>query len=111
MDREKTLTRQRPEAGFRPSQLRERDFVHEEYVLSADAEMDLDAIWDYIAQDSLDAADRWIDNLSEAFEALERNLGLGYRRKDLTSLPVLVWSVGAYLSFIVLMVKRLRLYL
>jgi hypothetical protein len=34
----------------------------------AGAEMDLEAIWDYIAQDSLDAADRWIEKEFEAFE-------------------------------------------
>jgi plasmid stabilization system protein ParE len=28
------------------------------YVLSADAELDLDEIWEYIAQDNIDAADR-----------------------------------------------------
>ena len=33
------------------------------YVLSEDADRDLDAIWDYIAVDSIDAADRWIGNL------------------------------------------------
>jgi plasmid stabilization system protein ParE len=30
------------------------------YVLSVAAELDLDEIWEYIAQDNLDAADRWI---------------------------------------------------
>jgi len=30
------------------------------YVLSADADFDLDEIWEYIAADNLDAADRWI---------------------------------------------------
>jgi plasmid stabilization system protein ParE len=30
------------------------------YVLSADADLDLDEIWEYIAADSIDAADRWI---------------------------------------------------
>ncbi len=67
------------------------------FVLSAAAEMDLDAIWDYIAQDSLDAANRWIEKLFEAFEGLDRNPGLGHKREDLTSLPVLFWPVGAYL--------------
>jgi len=28
------------------------------YVLSAAAELDLEAIWEYIAQDNIDAADR-----------------------------------------------------
>jgi plasmid stabilization system protein ParE len=29
------------------------------YILSEDADRDLDEIWDYIAEDSIDAADRW----------------------------------------------------
>jgi plasmid stabilization system protein ParE len=66
-------------------------------VLSVAAEMDLEAIWDYIAQDSLDAADRWMEKLFEAFEVLDRNPGLGHKREDLTSLPVLFWPVDAYL--------------
>jgi len=67
------------------------------FVLSAAAEMDLEAIWDYIAQDSLNSADRWIEKLFETFEVLDKNPGLGHKREDLTSLPVLFWPVGAYL--------------
>ena len=31
------------------------------YILGSDAELDLNAIWEYIADDNVDAADRWID--------------------------------------------------
>jgi plasmid stabilization system protein ParE len=37
------------------------------YVLSADAALDLDQMWEYIAADSVDAADRWIGKLFDAF--------------------------------------------
>jgi plasmid stabilization system protein ParE len=37
---------------------------------------------DYIAQDSLDAADRWIEKLFEDFQVLGRNPGLGHKRLD-----------------------------
>ncbi len=33
------------------------------YVLSADADLGLDSIWEHIAADSIDAADRWIGKL------------------------------------------------
>ena len=33
------------------------------YVLSAGADLDLDDIWEYIAADSVDAADSWIGKL------------------------------------------------
>jgi plasmid stabilization system protein ParE len=67
------------------------------YVLSVDADLDLDDIWDHIAQDSIDAADRWIGRLFEAFEALGQTPGMGHKRQDLTQLPVLFWPVGSYL--------------
>lgn len=67
------------------------------YVLSAAAEADLDAIWEYIALDNVDAADRWIERLFAAFEALAQTPGMGHKREDLTSFPVYFWPVGAYL--------------
>jgi plasmid stabilization system protein ParE len=59
------------------------------HALSAAAELDLEAIWEYIAQDSVDAADRWIGKLFDAFEALEQAPGMGHKREDLTTFPVL----------------------
>jgi len=66
------------------------------YVLSVAAELDLDSIWDYIAQDNLEGADRWIGRLFDGFEMLAQTPGLGHKREDLTSLPILFWTVGAY---------------
>jgi antitoxin ParD1/3/4/toxin ParE1/3/4 len=68
-----------------------------EYVLGADAELDLADIWNYIADDNIDAADRWIGVLFEAFDALAQTPTMGHRRRDLTAHPVLFWTVGAYL--------------
>jgi plasmid stabilization system protein ParE len=70
-----------------------------DYVLSLDAEFDLDHIWEYIAADSIDAADRWITKLFDAFEALAQTPA-GHHRDDLTSYPVLFWPVGAYVIVI-----------
>jgi len=67
------------------------------YVLAKDAELDLGDVWDYIATDSMEAADRWIANLFDAFEALGRTPGMGRKREGLTPYPVLFWPVGAYL--------------
>ena len=68
-----------------------------QYVLNVDAEQDLNEIWEYIADDSIDAADRWIAKLFDAFESLAQSPGIGHKREDLTALPVLFWPVGAYL--------------
>jgi antitoxin ParD1/3/4/toxin ParE1/3/4 len=67
------------------------------YVLSAAAERDLDHIWDFIAEDSIDVADRWIGKLFDAFETLAQTPGLGRKREDITAHPVLFWSLGSYL--------------
>jgi toxin ParE1/3/4 len=67
------------------------------YVLSKDADLDLDEIWKYIGQDSVDAADRWIGKLFDAFETLAANPRIGHTRTDLTLSPVLFWPVEAYL--------------
>lgn len=67
------------------------------YILSEDADLDLDSIWDYIAEDSIDAADKWIGKLFAAFDAIGETPGIGHKREDLTPLPVLFCPVGAYL--------------
>jgi plasmid stabilization system protein ParE len=67
------------------------------YVLSVAAEFDFDEIWEYIAQDNLDAADRWIGKLFDAFQLLAQTPAIGHKREDLTPFPVLFWPVGAYL--------------
>ena len=66
-------------------------------VLSADADLDLDGIWEYIAADSIDAADRWVGKLFDAFDALAHMPGMGHKREDLTDYPVRIWPVGSYL--------------
>jgi plasmid stabilization system protein ParE len=37
-----------------------------DYVLSVDADFDLDDIWEYIAADNINAADHWIEKLFDA---------------------------------------------
>ena len=46
------------------------------YVLSPAADQDLADIWDYIAADSIAAADRWIGKLFDAFESLAQHPNL-----------------------------------
>jgi plasmid stabilization system protein ParE len=67
------------------------------YLLGADAAIDLDDIWNYIANDDIDAADRWTGKLFDTFEALARMPGMGHTREDLTHQPVRFWPVGAFL--------------
>jgi toxin ParE1/3/4 len=67
------------------------------YVLSSEALLDLDDIWGYIAQDDIEAADRWIAKLLNACQTLARNPHIGHHRAEITDTSVLLWPVGAYL--------------
>lgn len=52
-----------------------------QYVLSVAAALDLDEIWDFFAQDNIDAADRWINKLFDAFTSLAHAPGMGHKRR------------------------------
>jgi plasmid stabilization system protein ParE len=67
------------------------------YILGAGAVADLEEIWEFIAQDNPEAANRWVEKLFDTFEEFGRVPGMGHRREDLTSFPVLFFPVGAYL--------------
>ena len=66
------------------------------YVLHPAAYDDLDDIWEYIAADSLDAADRVRDEVQEAIRALVPLPHQGHRRPDLTSRPLRFQVVREY---------------
>ncbi len=68
-----------------------------EYILTEEADRDLNEIWEFIAQDDIEAADRWDAKLRDTFGMLARNPRAGHSRTDLTDGPVLFWPVGAYL--------------
>lgn len=62
------------------------------------AELDLLDIWDYIADDSMDRADEFLDRIEEKLHLLARNPGLGKRRDEL--LPGLQsFPIGNYVVF------------
>ena len=67
------------------------------YVISPEADQDLQDIWEFIAHDDVDAADRWDSKLREAFSLLAQNPRIGHNRKDIARFPVLFWPVGKYL--------------
>lgn len=79
------------------------------YVLSVGAELDLGEIWEYIADDRIAAADRWIEKLFDAFEALAEAPGIGHKREDLTAYPILFWPVGAYLVLYRVAARRIEI--
>lgn len=68
-----------------------------EYVLAPAAVEDLDEIWLHIARDSIDAAERVLDELEAACELLSGRPHAGHIREELADASVKFWSVGSYL--------------
>jgi toxin ParE1/3/4 len=68
------------------------------YRLSREARADLEAIWAFIAKDNADAADRFIDRVTEKFKLLTRRPAMGRSCDEL--FPGLKrFAVGRYLIF------------
>lgn len=67
------------------------------YRLTARAEADVEAIVDFIADDSVDAAVKVVRALEDAFGLLASRPGIGHVRQDLTERPLKFWSVYSYL--------------
>ena len=68
-----------------------------DHFYSPEARLDLLEIWEHIAQDNLDAADRVEQEIEHAVSMLVRNPELGHLRRDLTSKPVRFWPIYSYL--------------
>ena len=59
------------------------------YAFHSDAFADLDEIWEYIAEDNLDAADRVIADIHTVLRTLAFSPHIGHRRPDLTARPLM----------------------
>lgn len=68
------------------------------YRLSANAQDDLDGIWDYIAQSDPEAADRFVDSLYRKFITIGKGIKLGSARPELGK-DVRMWPHGNYLIY------------
>ena len=66
------------------------------FVLHPEAYADLNEIWEYIAADNLDAADRVLDELYESVTSLVRFPHQGHSRPELTSRPLRFHVVRDY---------------
>jgi antitoxin ParD1/3/4/toxin ParE1/3/4 len=68
-----------------------------DYALHPEALADIDEIWEYIARESVDAADRAVETIFDNISTLAASPQQGHRRMDLTSSPLLFWRVYGYL--------------
>ena len=58
---------------------------------------DLQEIWEFVSEDSFDAADRLLEEFYRAFDQLAEMPGMGHKRQDLTNRDVLFWPVHSHL--------------
>lgn len=71
------------------------------YRLTPAAIDDIDRIWDFIAADNAEAADRVEVTILEACEALVLQPLMGRVRADLTSRPVRFWTVPRFRNYLI----------
>ena len=67
------------------------------YVLSPSAERDIEEIWEYIAQDSVTAANRVVAKIRDAIRKVAEMPMMGHHRPDLPDPNLRVWTVYSYL--------------
>ena len=58
------------------------------YAFHPEAFADLDEIWEYIAEDNIDAADRVLTDIHSTLTTLAASPGIGHRRPDLSERPL-----------------------
>jgi len=66
------------------------------FVLHPQAYTDLEEIWEHICGDSLDAADRVLEEIHEALQSLAGFPCSGHHRADLTARPLRFQSLRDY---------------
>ena len=67
------------------------------YILHPEAYVDLDELWEFIARDNQDAADRVREEIYQTIQNLIPFPHQGHRRPDLTTRPVRFLSVRDFL--------------
>jgi len=67
-----------------------------EFVLHPQACADLDDVWEYIAADNVDAADRVREEIYEAIQSVIPFPYIGHSRPDLTARPLRFQTVREY---------------
>lgn len=63
------------------------------FLIAPAAAQDLHEIWDYAAEDNLDAADRLLETLYEQIRALAKTPGMGHQREDLAGSYLILYRV------------------
>lgn len=67
------------------------------FILTPRAEQDVRDIWDYMANDSIEAADRVLASLEKTMHRLAKNPGIGHLREELADRRHRFFPVYSYL--------------
>jgi antitoxin ParD1/3/4/toxin ParE1/3/4 len=67
------------------------------FILTPRAKRDINDIWDYIADDNIEAADRVLDALDKALRKLAKNPGIAHFREELADKRRRFFLVYSYL--------------
>lgn len=67
------------------------------YVLTEQAEQDLNDIWDYISHQNIDDADAVLAELREAMEFLAESPSIGHRRRDVRDPRYRFWRANRFI--------------
>jgi plasmid stabilization system protein ParE len=70
---------------------------NEIFILTPRAAQDVNDVWNYIADDNIEAADRVLDAFYDAMVKLSNNPGIGHWREDLTDKRHRFFLVHSYL--------------
>ncbi len=79
------------------------------FVLTLRAEQDIEEIWDYIAADNIDAADRVLKSLETGIARLAKRPGIGHMREDLADRRHRFYLVYSYLIVYRIATKPLQI--
>jgi toxin ParE1/3/4 len=71
--------------------------LNDDYAFHPEAFADVEQLWEYIAEDNIDAADRIIDEIFDALRTLATHPHTGHRRPDLTDRPLRFQPVRDFL--------------
>lgn len=71
------------------------------FQLTPQATEDLDAIWWFIQEDSAEAADQVESEIISTCRRLAGYPSIGHKRRDITPLPVLFWTIPKYPNYII----------
>jgi plasmid stabilization system protein ParE len=68
-----------------------------QYILTEEAERDLNEIWEYIAAESITSADSVVRDIREGIELLAFAPGIGHQRRDVRDPRYRFWKANRFI--------------